>query len=98
MVSIPKSNWKLTNAIDSITEQAFQQTLALCAQERTIIIVAHRLSTIERADHILVLDQGRLVEQGGFLSLLDRNGLFARMYELQSLAQAAEYASLAIPS
>jgi ATP-binding cassette, subfamily B, bacterial MsbA len=79
-----------TNALDSITEQAFQQALSGFARDRTIIIVAHRLSTIERADHILVLDRGRLVEQGDFSSLLVANGLFTRMYQLQSFAQTTE--------
>ena len=85
-----------TNALDSITEHAFQQALVRFARDRTIIIVAHRLSTIERADHILVLDRGRLVEQGDFSSLLARNGLFARMYQLQSFSQAADCGEPAI--
>ena len=85
-----------TNALDSITEQAFQQALSGFARDRTIIIVAHRLSTIERADHILVLDRGRLVEQGDFSSLLAANGLFTRMYQLQSFAQTTECSEPAI--
>ena len=76
-----------TNALDSLTEQAFQQALARFARRRTIIVVAHRLATIERADAILVLDRGRLVEQGKFLDLVDKKGLFARMYEAQNFAQ-----------
>jgi ATP-binding cassette, subfamily B, bacterial MsbA len=82
-----------TNALDSVTEQAFQQALEHFRRSHTVIIVAHRLSTIQQADHILVLHQGKLVEQGDFPSLLARNGLFARMYELQSYGQAAEYSS-----
>ncbi|HET9178126.1 MAG TPA: ABC transporter ATP-binding protein [Terriglobia bacterium] len=84
-----------TNALDSVTEQAFQQALEHFTRDHTIIIVAHRLSTIQQADHILVLHQGKLVEQGNFSSLLARNGLFARMYELQSYGQAAEYSDVA---
>ena len=79
-----------TNSLDSITEKALQQALARFARDRTVIIVAHRLSTIERANHILVFDRGRLVEQDDFSSLLAANGLFARMYQLQSFAQSAE--------
>ncbi|HEV2246244.1 MAG TPA: ABC transporter ATP-binding protein [Terriglobia bacterium] len=84
-----------TNALDSVTEQAFQQALEHFTRDHTVIIVAHRLSTIQQADHILVLHQGKLVEQGNFSSLLARNGLFARMYELQSYGQAAEYSDVA---
>jgi ATP-binding cassette, subfamily B, bacterial MsbA len=73
-----------TNALDSITEQAFQETLAGLAGHCTVIIVAHRFSTIEAADHILVLDGGRLVEQGDCRTLRARNGLFARLSRLQS--------------
>ena len=80
-----------TNALDSVTEQAFQQALEHFTKDHTVIIVAHRLSTIQQADHILVLHQGRLVEQGDFSSLLASNGLFARLYELQNYGQAAEY-------
>jgi subfamily B ATP-binding cassette protein MsbA len=75
-----------TNALDSLTEQAVQQALARFAHDRTILIIAHRLSTIEKADHIVVLDHGWVVEQGDFPSLVARNGLFARMRRLQSLA------------
>jgi ATP-binding cassette, subfamily B, bacterial MsbA len=82
-----------TNALDSVTEQAFQQALEHFTRSHTVIIVAHRLSTIQQADHILVLHQGKLVEQGDFSSLLARNGLFARMYELQNYGQTAEYSS-----
>jgi subfamily B ATP-binding cassette protein MsbA len=84
-----------TNALDSVTEQAFQQALEHFTRNHTVIIVAHRLSTIQQADHILVLHQGKLVEQGDFSSLLARNGVFARMYELQNYGQAAEYSSVA---
>ena len=84
-----------TNALDSVTEQAFQQALEHFTRDHTVIIVAHRLSTIQQADHILVLHQGKLIEQGNFSGLLARNGLFARMYELQSYGQATEYSDVA---
>ena len=84
-----------TNALDSVTEQAFQQALEHFTRDHTVIVVAHRLSTVQQADHILVLHQGKLVEQGNFSSLLARNGLFARMYELQSYGQAPEYSDVA---
>jgi len=77
-----------TNAIDSATEKAFQQAIVHFARQRTVIIVAHRLATVEYADNILVMDRGRLVEQGSFSTLLSRNGLFARMYQLQNFGAA----------
>ncbi|MEL7504988.1 MAG: hypothetical protein AAFN18_21240 [Cyanobacteria bacterium J06554_6] len=51
--------------------------------DRTVIIVAHRLSTVEQADQVLVMDQGRLVEQGTVPQLLAQAGLFAQLYDLQ---------------
>ena len=79
-----------TNALDSVTEQAFQRALSHFARNHSVVIVAHRLSTIRQADHIVVLNQGRVVEQGDFSTLLARNGLFTRMYELQQFGQTAE--------
>jgi ATP-binding cassette, subfamily B, bacterial MsbA len=73
-----------TNALDSIAELAIQGALETLRQNRTIIVIAHRLSTIKQADHIIVLDQGRVVEQGSFDQLLKLNGLFTKLYTLQS--------------
>jgi subfamily B ATP-binding cassette protein MsbA len=69
-----------TNALDSITERAFQQTLRRFAESRAVIIVAHRLSTVLNADLALVLKDGRIVEQGRPGCLLEASGLFARMF------------------
>jgi subfamily B ATP-binding cassette protein MsbA len=81
-----------TNALDSLTERACQEALERYAGERTVVVVAHRLSTIERADHIVVLDWGWLAEEGGFRELLRAGGLFARMYEVQRLTAAGDAA------
>ncbi len=72
-----------TNALDSIAENLIQDALTTLSQNRTVIVIAHRLSTIAQADQIIVLNQGRIVEQGTLRSLLDQNGLFATMYQLQ---------------
>jgi subfamily B ATP-binding cassette protein MsbA len=76
-----------TNALDSFSESAVQEALARCAGRVTMLIVAHRLATIERADLIVVLDQGRVVEQGDFAGLVRADGLFAQMYRLQRLGR-----------
>jgi subfamily B ATP-binding cassette protein MsbA len=76
-----------TNALDSRTERAVQESLARHARGCTMLVVAHRLSTIARADRIVVLDRGRIVETGDFATLIRAGGLFAQMHELQSLEQ-----------
>jgi ABC-type multidrug transport system fused ATPase/permease subunit len=67
-----------TNSVDSVTEQRLQQSLLSTAGDRRIIMVAHRLASIEWADNIPVFDRGRLVEQGSFSELIACNVLFAR--------------------
>lgn len=72
-----------TSALDSQSEALIQQALERIMQGRTSLVIAHRLSTILAADVILVLDQGRLVEQGTHAELLARGGLYAGLYETQ---------------
>lgn len=72
-----------TSSLDSHTEQAIQQTLAEVAEDHTTLIIAHRLSTVVEADQILVLDQGRIREQGTHRDLLAAGGHYAAMWELQ---------------
>jgi ATP-binding cassette subfamily B protein len=80
-----------TSALDSKTEQAIQEQLDLAAQGRTSLIIAHRLSTVMKADQILVLDQGRVVEQGSHQELLAAGGAYAQMWALQ-MEESAEVA------
>ncbi len=72
-----------TSSLDSQSEALIQQALERIMQGRTSLVIAHRLSTILAADVILVLDQGRLVEQGTHAELLARGGLYAGLYETQ---------------
>ncbi|MBS0123727.1 ABC transporter ATP-binding protein [Thetidibacter halocola] len=73
-----------TSALDSEVEAAIQDTLYGMMEGKTVIAIAHRLSTISRMDRILVLDQGRIVEQGSHEMLLSSGGLYARFWARQS--------------
>lgn len=72
-----------TSALDSESERRIQEALGVLRQGRTCLIVAHRLSTIEGVDRVLVLEQGRLVEQGDHATLIRQGGLYARLHALQ---------------
>ncbi len=73
-----------TSAVDNETEAAIQRSLARISRDRTTIVIAHRLSTIRDADHIFVLDLGRLVEEGSHEALLDRDGIYSRLWRVQT--------------
>lgn len=72
-----------TSALDTESERKIQAALNTLLQGRTSIVIAHRLSTIENADSIIVMDQGRIIEQGDHASLLAKNGAYAQLYKLQ---------------
>ncbi|MEM7674648.1 MAG: ATP-binding cassette domain-containing protein, partial [Myxococcota bacterium] len=72
-----------TSSVDPETEALIQQGLEGLLEDRTALIVAHRLSTIRRADRIVVLSEGRVVEQGSHDELLQQDGLYRKLYELQ---------------
>lgn len=72
-----------TSALDSKTERALQEELTGLARNHTTLIIAHRLSTIVHADQILVMDQGQIVERGGHLELIAKQGTYAQMWNMQ---------------
>ncbi|MCH8931314.1 MAG: lipid A export permease/ATP-binding protein MsbA [Proteobacteria bacterium] len=72
-----------TSALDTESERKIQQALDGLMQNRTTLVIAHRLSTVENADRILVLDKGRIVEIGSHQELLAREGHYAALYQMQ---------------
>ncbi len=72
-----------TSALDSESERMIQAALEALMKDRTTLVIAHRLSTVESADQILVLDQGQIIEQGDHASLLDKAGYYAQLYKMQ---------------
>ncbi len=72
-----------TSALDAESETAVQAALGALMKGRTVLVIAHRLSTIRRADHIVVLDQGKVVETGTHQSLVQENGLYASFARMQ---------------
>lgn len=72
-----------TSSLDSRSEQSILQAIREVSRGQTSLVIAHRLSTVVDADHILVMDQGRIVEQGSHQALLARQGRYARLWQLQ---------------
>ncbi|MFW5968222.1 MAG: ABC transporter ATP-binding protein [Persicimonas sp.] len=83
-----------TSAVDNETEAAIQRSLERVTEDRTTLVIAHRLSTVRNADFIVVLDQGHIVEKGTHEALVERDGLYARLWRVQTgevdLDRAAE--------
>nr|WP_242530661.1 ABC transporter ATP-binding protein [Nocardioides aromaticivorans] len=78
-----------TSSVDTRTELLLQQAMAALRTDRTSFVIAHRLSTIRDADLILVMEHGRIVEQGSHAELLERDGAFARLHAAQFAAASA---------
>jgi ATP-binding cassette subfamily B protein len=79
-----------TSALDAESEAAVQRALGRIMQNRTTLVIAHRLATVQRASRILVLDNGQIVEEGTHQELLRQGGLYARLADLQFALDAAQ--------
>lgn len=73
-----------TSALDSESERVIQKALWELMKDKTAVVIAHRLSTIQRMDRIVVLDEGKIVEEGSHVALLEQNGLYAKLWSHQS--------------
>ncbi|WP_156491884.1 ATP-binding cassette domain-containing protein, partial [Oleiphilus sp. HI0123] len=73
-----------TSALDSEVEAAIQQSLYTLMEGKTVIAIAHRLSTIAALDRLIVLDEGKIAEQGSHTELLAQNGIYAQLWARQS--------------
>jgi len=78
--------------VDSDTEARLQRALAGAMKDRTALVIAHRLSTIRSADRIVVFHKGHVVEAGTHEALLEKDGVYAKLYRLQFARQEKEVA------
>lgn len=73
-----------TASVDTVTERKIQEAVDNLTKDRTTVVIAHRLSTVRRADNIVVLEHGKILEQGTHSALLAKNGAYARLWEIQA--------------
>jgi subfamily B ATP-binding cassette protein MsbA len=83
-----------TSALDAESEMLVQKALANLVRDRTTLVIAHRLSTVRRADTIVVMEDGRVIETGSHSELLARGGQYRRLYELQFAEEEAELSQI----
>ena len=85
-----------TSALDAESERMVQAALEAAMADRTTLVIAHRLATVQKADRIIVMEQGRIIEEGNHQELMQRDGLYAKLARMQfhvdPLAPSAETA------
>ncbi|MCL2774016.1 MAG: ABC transporter ATP-binding protein, partial [Oscillospiraceae bacterium] len=74
-----------TSAVDTDTEREIQSAIQKIAGSCTLIVIAHRLSTVKRADSIIVLEDGEVKEQGTHEELIDKNGIYKHLVDMQNI-------------
>jgi subfamily B ATP-binding cassette protein MsbA len=74
-----------TSALDSVSEKLVQEALEKLMNDRTSLVIAHRLSTIQKADKIIVMDKGQIIEEGNHKSLMEKDGAYKALVNLQRL-------------
>jgi ATP-binding cassette subfamily B protein len=73
-----------TSSLDSESERYIQDALGILMQGKTVVVIAHRLSTIARMDRIIVMEEGNIVEEGSHTQLLEQNGLYKKLWDMQA--------------
>jgi len=86
-----------TSALDVATEALVMAAIETLVKGRTVFIIAHRLSTVQRCDRIMVLSDGRIAEEGDFASLVDKRGIFAEYYRTQFATDRAAAPAVSVP-
>ncbi|GBL35875.1 lipid A export ATP-binding/permease protein MsbA 1 [Filimonas sp.] len=74
-----------TSSLDTVSERMVQDAINHLMQNRTSIIIAHRLSTVQNADEIVVLEQGKIKERGTHASLISKQGIYSKLVEMQQV-------------
>ena len=87
-----------TSALDTLTENSVQESLDRLGEQRTVLVIAHRLGTIRNADNIVVLKDGKVAEQGTHDQLLAKNGVYAEMWNMQLHSTSAATSQVGLDS